>query len=170
MIVKQSYHMSEEVFTSIYRAHCHIKFNIRRSMVLSFLLLLFGLAMEYVFHKDYGMLNGIVLVLFLISLLCNYVCDYRIPKTAYRSMYDDADEQSTLMIQEDGVSFGEGGNRYFRSWDQFEKCYETKDAFLLYQKDVFTMVWKEACGSKLEEVRNLIRTNVNRGKPIPMKK
>lgn len=170
MIVKQSYHMSEEVFTRIYRTHCHIKFNIRRSLVLSFLLLVFGLVMEHGFHKDYGVLNGIVLVLFLISLLCNYFCDYRIPRAAYRSMYDDADEQSILVIQENGVSFGEGGDRYFRSWDQFETCYETQDAFLLYQKDVFTMVWKDACGSKLDEVRDLIRANVNQGKPIPMKK
>ncbi len=170
MRIEKSYRISESVFTRIYRAHCHIKFHIRRSMVLSFCLLVFGLVMDLGFDKDYGWMNGIVAVLFIVSLLCNYVCEVQIPKAAYRSLYEDEQDHSTIVLDEDGVSFGEGNNLVYRSWDQYHQCFETKDAFLLYQKDFFTMIWKEVCDDQVAEVRELLKEKVNHGKPLRIKK
>lgn len=172
MIIDKSYHMSEEVFTRIYRAHCHIKYHMRRSLVMSFLLLVFGLVMEYGFQKDFKWMNLIVLVLFIICLLCNYICDYRIPRLAYFSMYENEQELSTIKIEENGICSGEGDYGSCHRWDQFNKCYETKDAFLLYQKDTLIMIWKGVCDndSQLDEVRKLLQDNVNHGKAIAFKK
>ena len=111
MRIEKTYRISESVFTRIYRAHCHIKFHIRRSMVLSFCLLVFGLVMDIGFDKDYGWMNGIVAVLFVVSLLCNYVCEVQIPKTAYRSLYENEQDQSMILLDEDGVSIGEGDRK-----------------------------------------------------------
>lgn len=170
MLIKKSYRMSKAVFTRIYRTHCHIKFHIRRSMVLSFCLLMFGLIMDKVFNKDYGWLNAVVAVLFFVSVLCNYICEVRIPKAAYLGLYENDQDQSFISITDEGISFGEEKNLMYHSWDQYNQCYETKDAFLLYQKELFTIIWKEACEEQVDEVRELLKKKVNHGKAIPMKK
>lgn len=170
MLIQASYHMSEAVFIRIYRVHCHIKFHIRRSMVMSLCLLLFGLVMQYGFDKDYEWLNGIVAILFLVSVACNYVCEYQIPKAAYRELYENENDQTIVEIQDDGIRYGKGQNVIFYSWDRYHQCYETKDAFLLYQRDLFTMVWKEACGSQIDDVRCLLAEKVNHGKPLKVKR
>lgn len=170
MHIKQSYRMSEAVFTRIYRTHCHIKFHIRRSMVLSFCLLMFGLVMDIGFNKDYGWMNAIVTVLFIVSVLCNYICEYRIPRAAYLSLYENEQEQSTVTITDDGISFKEGNDLMYRSWDQYTQCYECKDAFLLYQKELFTMIWKDVCKDQVDEVRELLKDKVNHGKSIRLKR
>lgn len=170
MIIEETYHMSEEVFTRIYRAHCHIKYHMRRSLVMSFLLLAFGLVMEYGYQKDFRRLNLCILVLLIICLICNYICDYRIPKVAYLGMYENQDEQTFIKITESGIHFGKDIDEYSRNWNQFDKCYETKDAFLLYQKDAFTMIWKQICKDQVDEVRDLLKERVNHGKEIKLKK
>ncbi len=170
MKIKLKYHFSEALFTKIYRTHCHIKFHIRRSMIMSILLLLFGLIMEKGYGKDYGWLNSVVIVLVIISVVCNYLCDYRIPKIAYRELCEQHQDDNVITLQEDGLLFGEGRDSVHRSWEQYDQCFETADAFLLYQKNLFTILLKDACGSQVDEVRDLLVNKVNKGKKIAFKK
>jgi len=170
MKIKQTYKITPEVFTEVYRTHCHIKFHIRRSMYLSIGLFLFGMVMEKGYGKDFGWINSVVVVLVIVSVLCNLLCDFVLPKSAYKALCAQKADTGVITIQDDGLIFGEGQMSIRKTWDQYEVCVETKSAFLLYQKDLFTMILKETCEQHVEEVRSLLQNKVNKGKNIPYKK
>ncbi len=170
MNITGTYQISKEDFEEIYRAHCHYKFHLRRSMYLSVALLVFGVTMEQGFAMDLGWVNTMDSVLFVISLLCNLFCDFYLPKEEYKRFHAQKKDQGVISIQEDILIYGEGSQAVSKEWNQFKRCLETRKAFLLYQGDMFSILWKEACGEQVDEVRTLLSQKINHGRPIITKK
>lgn len=170
MRIKSSYHIDQATFTQLYRVHCHVKFHLQRSMILSALLLVIGEVLERGVGMNFGWMNSVVFILVIISVLCNLVCDYWMPKTAFKHLVDMHQNEGIITITEDELIFGEGKQAVHRKWSQYTSCIEAEAGFLIYQRDMFTILLKESCGNQLEEVTTLLQNKVNHGKPIKRKK
>lgn len=170
MNIKGTYQISEEDFKELYRAHCHYKFHLRRSMYLSVALLIFGVTMENGFAMDLGWVNTVDSILFVVSLICNLFCDFYLPKAEYQRFHAQKKDQGVITVNEEGLIFGENNQIVTKEWKKFDRCLETNKAFLLYQGDMFSILWKEVCGNQLDEVRNMLSKKINHGRPILLKK
>lgn len=170
MKLKVSYQINEAAFIRIYRCHCHYKFHLRRSLLLSCFLWLFVVIMEKGYSMDFDGMEGIISILVIVSALFNVLCDLLLPKTAYKNLKQQQADHGTMTIQDDGLIFHDEHGDIFRSWDQYQKCIEAEDAFLLYQRDLFTIIMKKDDNEELENIRYLLKEKVNQGKVIKQRK
>ncbi len=170
MNLKISYQIDKVTFARIYRAHCHYKFHLRRSFILSCCLLVFVVFMKFVYETEFDGMEYIIGVLVIASGLCNLICDFIIPKVAYKNLVEQQAAHGNMTIQDEGLQFHNELGDIFRSWDQYNKCIETEDAFLLYQRDLFTIIMKKDCKEEWKNIRVLLKERVNQGKEIKQKK
>lgn len=170
MKIKSSYQIDEATFIRIYRAHCHYRFHLRRSFYLSWCLLILVTVMEQRYGMDFEGMDYVIVTLVIISTLFNGICDFLVPKAAYKNLKKQKADHGTMIIQNDGVIFEEMQREIYRDWNQYQNCIETADAFILYQRDLFTIIMKNCCNGQIDEVRNLLKEKVNRGKTIKQKK
>lgn len=170
MKITGSFQITEEAFEELYRAHCHHKYHLRRSMYLSVALLIFGVVMERGYQMDFGWINNMDAVLFVLSVISNVFCDFYLPKAEYKKLCSQKGDHGVVSLDEESLTFGEGSMQISREWKTFDDCIETKQAFLLYQKDTFTILCKEICGEHTDDVRKLLEEKVRKGRPVLLKK
>lgn len=170
MNIKEKFEIDYPTFLSLYRIHCHFKFHLHRSMILSTILFCSGLFFERGLHINFGSINAMMLVILIASIVLNLLADFYLPKIAYKNLKMSGMSQGIVSITDNEIEFGEGINRTKRVWPQYTSCIETKEAFLLYQKDQFTILLKAIFPNQIDEVRNLLQQKVNKGKPIKRKK
>lgn len=163
-----TYQIDEAAFIRIYRAHCHDQFHLRRSFGLSILLLVVMVVL-LANGMDFDGMENIVVVLVIISGLCNGYCDFYLPKAAWKNLRMQGEDQGTLIIQNETITMKKRQGDIVRCWNQYQRVIETADAFLLYQRNLFTILMKNCIGDQLDEVRELLKTNINHGKPIKQK-
>lgn len=164
MNLKITNQIDEAAFVRIYRAHCHYKYRVRKSFVLSCILLLFVMFMKHGYGTDFDGMEYIIMVLVVMSGICNVICDGWYPKIAYKQWMRQYDRHETMILKNDGYSVQTEQGKIFRQWDLYQKCMETEDAFLLYQRDLFTIMMKEQNKDEVDAVRALLTEKVNHGK------
>lgn len=170
MKIKGSYTIDYDTFLPIYRIHNQVKFHLHRYMILSVLLLCIGEFLEKGMHMEFGALNSMVLILVFASIGLNLLADFILPKQAYKNLQMACLDHGVITIQEQVIIFGEGSQKVEKNWSRYTSCVETETAFLLYQKDQFTIIPKQIMGDHIDDVRSLLKDRVNKGKSILFKK
>lgn len=170
MNIKGTYNIDYETFLPIYRIHNQVKFHLHRYMVFSVLLLCVGMFLEKGMHMDFGAVNSMVIILVFASVGLNLLADFILPKQAYKNLQMAHLDQGIITIQNQSILFGEKSQKIEKNWNFYTSCIETDTAFLLYQKDQFTILPKEIMDGHVDDVRNLLKEKVNKGKSIVWKK
>lgn len=169
MKITNHYQISYSEFLKLYRVHSHVKFHLRRYMILAVILFCLGEVFEKFLNMDFASINSMIFIILVVSIALNILADFVLPKQAYHSLKMNHQEEGTVTITEDALIFGEGRQKLIKQWSAYTSCIETDTAFLLYQRDQFTILLKEVCGSQIENVRELLKEKVNKGKKIKVK-
>ncbi len=170
MNITGSYQISQTEFEEVFRIHIRYKFRMRRTMYLSVALLIFGVSMEHFFFMNFGWINRINAVLFVIIILFNFFCDFRWPKMAYQRYCEQEMDRHVITLQDNQMIIGDDWKSVKEYWSDFQDCIETEKAFLLYKKDMLYILWKQVCPDQVDRVRQLLQEKIKDGRSILFRK
>lgn len=171
MNIKGINEISKKDFIHIYRSHVRYKFKLRRSLYMSVGLFVFGLLMEYGIGMDFSFLNTFVFWIMVAAYIVNAMSDYVFPKIAYNTIKDAGKIDGWIELQDTYVLIRDKGSKEEKKeWNVFDTCIECEEAFLLYEKDQFTIIMKTVLHNELDNVRSFLKDKVNKGRTIQYKR
>lgn len=166
--IEFSFDITKKMYIDLYRTHVKYKFKLHRSMIMSVLLLVFGLTMQYVFKMDFSFINMIVFWITVAAIIMNLLSDYVLPKTAYNNLILNHNEKGSIIGRNDGFDIKLSQRTDKKLWKDFDSVIETDLAFLLYKRDTFIVILKN--NNYVDDMRNLFKKHINQDKNILYKR
>lgn len=170
MKLQLKHHVSRETYCESYRFYHRQRFHSSQLLLVCVSLYFIEILIKLYAGENVNFTMNLTLIIIIISTIIQFVNEYIFPKIEYRNLEENGLTDTTVTITDDYIMYGIGMDSDSNNWNEYIKCIETPNSFLLLKKTSFSLLMKTEFDEDMVLLRRIIVEKVNKGKPLKFKK